>query len=66
MTEIPWARKVYAAVIAKLEHWPERHRSMAKETMQGLIRHYEAQRDPEDQILPTPVVPELDAKEADD
>lgn len=62
MTEIAWARKVYEAVIAKVDQWPEPHRSMSKEAMQGLIRHYERRHYPEDQILPTPE----DAEEADD
>lgn len=66
MTEIPWARKVYEAVIAKVDQWPEPYRSMSKETTQGLIRHYERGHDPEDQILPTPADAEVDAEEADD
>lgn len=66
MTEIPWARKVYQAVTAKVDQWPEPHRSMSKETMQGLIRHYETGHAPEDQILPTPEDAQVDAMEAGD
>lgn len=66
MTEIPWARKVYEAVIAKVEQWREPHRSMSKDAMQGLIRNFERGHDPEDQILPTPEDAEVDAEEVDD
>lgn len=65
MTEIPWARKVYEAVIAKVDQWPEPHRSMSKEAMQGLIRHYEWGHDPEDQILPTLEDSEVEVKKSD-
>ncbi|WP_018009300.1 hypothetical protein [Sinorhizobium medicae] len=66
MTEIPWARRVYEAVIAKVDQWPEPHRYISKETMQGLIRHYERGHDPEDQILPTPEDAKVGAEQADD
>lgn len=66
MTEIPWARKVYEAVIAKVDQWPEPHRYMSKETMEGLIRHYERGHNPEDRILPTSEDAEVNAEEADD
>ena len=54
MAEIPWARKVYEAVIAKIDQWPEPHRTFSKETMQQLIRHHEGGRDAVDQIISTP------------
>jgi hypothetical protein len=66
MTEIPWARRVYEAVIAKVDQWPEPHRSMSKETMQGLIRHYETGNDPEHQILHRSKDVVVDTEEADD
>jgi hypothetical protein len=52
LTEIPWARQVYGAVLQKMAEWPEHHRSMATETLQGLIRHYEQRHHPDDQIIP--------------
>jgi hypothetical protein len=66
MTEIAWARKVYEAVIAKINQWPEPHRYMSQETMEGLIRHYERGHNPEDQILPTPEDAEVNAEEIED
>jgi len=52
LTEIPWARQVYNAVLQKIAAWPEPHRSMSTETLQGLIRHYEQGRHPDDQLIP--------------
>lgn len=52
LAEISWARQVYEAVLRKMADWPEHHRLMATETLQGLIRHYEQGRHPDDQIIP--------------
>lgn len=52
MTEIPWARSVYVSMLRKIEEWPEPHRSMAMDSLQGLIRHYEHDHHPDDQIIP--------------
>ncbi len=52
LTEISWARQVYEAVLRKIADWPEHHRIMATENLQGLIRHYEEGRHPDDQIIP--------------
>ncbi|WP_428032801.1 P-loop NTPase fold protein [Ancylobacter sp.] len=66
MAEIPWARKVYEAVIARIDEWPVPHRTLSKETMQGLIRHYEGGRDPADQIIPTAQGAEAEVEGTDD
>ncbi|MFB8343288.1 P-loop NTPase fold protein [Brucella cytisi] len=53
LSEIPWARQVYESILRKIGDWPEHHRVMATESLQGLIRHYEQRRDPDDQIIPS-------------
>lgn len=65
MTEIPWARKVYEAVIAKVNRWPEPHRTLSIEIIEGLIRHYERDRHERDRILPAPPDAESDTKQTD-
>ncbi|MCV0396041.1 MAG: KAP family NTPase [Rhizobiaceae bacterium] len=52
LQEIRWARAVYAAVVKKLEQWEEPHRTMALESLRGLIRHYEQGKQPDDMIIP--------------
>lgn len=59
MAEIPWARKVYEAVLEALEGWPEPHRSMSKDTLRGLIRHYDQGRLPDNQIIPPDANPDM-------
>lgn len=52
LSEIGWARQVYQSILEKVTGWPEHHRVMAVDSMQSLIRHYEKERLPEDQIIP--------------
>ncbi|WP_392709638.1 hypothetical protein [Rhizobium ruizarguesonis] len=52
LTEMSWARQVYEAVLRKMADWPEHHRFMATENLQGLIRHYQRGHHPDDQIIP--------------
>ncbi|RWF44697.1 MAG: hypothetical protein EOS65_01515 [Mesorhizobium sp.] len=52
LQEIRWARGVYAAVVEKLDQWEEPHRTMALNSMTGLIRHYEQGKQPDDMIIP--------------
>ncbi|TAY31730.1 hypothetical protein ELH93_03405 [Rhizobium leguminosarum] len=52
LTEMSWARQVYEAVLRKMADWPEHHRFMATENLQGLIRHYQRAHHPDDQIIP--------------
>lgn len=58
LTEILWARQVYEAVLRKIANWPEHHRLMAIENLQGLIRHYEQEHHPDDQIIPAASEPD--------
>jgi len=53
LQEIPWARDVVSSVDSRLNDWPEPHRSLALQSMKGLIRHYEGGRQPDDRILPS-------------
>lgn len=53
LEEIRWARDVYTSVVEKLNKWEEPHKTMALEFMNGLIRHYEQERRPDDKIIPT-------------
>lgn len=52
LQEIKWARDVYAAVLERLGLWAEPHRTMAVNSMNGLIRHYEQDKQPDDMIIP--------------
>ncbi|MDO5895664.1 P-loop NTPase fold protein [Agrobacterium sp. Azo12] len=52
LQEIRWAREVYASVIKKLEGWDEPYRTMGVEHLNGLIRHYERGKQPDDMIIP--------------
>jgi hypothetical protein len=44
VSEIPWARRVYAAVVAILETWGDPHRSLAIDHLNGTLRYYEKDR----------------------
>lgn len=44
VSEIPWARRVYAAVISILETWNDPHRSLAIDYLNGTLRYYEKDR----------------------
>ncbi|PDS74602.1 P-loop NTPase fold protein [Rhizobium sp. L43] len=52
LQELQWARGVYAAVVEKLSHWDEPHRTMALKSLTGLIRHYEDGKRPDEMIIP--------------
>ncbi|MBY5551301.1 hypothetical protein HFO61_31685 [Rhizobium leguminosarum] len=52
LEEMKWARDVYASVVEKLGKWPEPHRAMALRFMQGLIRHYDRDKEPDFMIVP--------------
>lgn len=51
LEEIHWARRVYATVIERLEQWNEPHRTMARKSIEGLFRHYDQEKQPDDRII---------------
>lgn len=51
LQEVPWCRKVYAAVMARIGEWKDPHRSLAKIALTGIIKHYDGERSPEARII---------------
>lgn len=51
LQEVPWSREVYTALMARLEEWKDPHRTLAKNSLTGIIKHYDQERPPEARII---------------
>jgi hypothetical protein len=52
LTEIGWARSVYALVEAGIQDWGDPHSTLGLERLQGMLRHYEQDKSNEYRVLP--------------
>jgi hypothetical protein len=49
--EVDWARQVYQAMQAKLDAWRDPYRTIAKNSLTGIVKHYDGERAAEFRII---------------